>query len=498
MQETRGNRITIIALRLQETGSFHDLYARPFRMGDLESDNLIDRIAERIHDSSGRITESAFHGISSRVLAPDMDVDPRRDRISIVGGFGERRARFSMEVEVETKFGSTDRYYFQGYTDHYGVGSSGSVSDRMNFEINGFIRARTGLRETARGNETVTRVIEMAQIVNGAVVLDENCSTVTRLRPVDLFRDMFTRNIESGYTSGVVDTRTRIASPSDIMFTRRSDSMSDRYLAAAIGTYHHIKEQDSFGYGDEQALTKTQQYLNSELRNMEDNVFLRALANVQGVRRTSHFTLRDLREIDDNIDRPDVLGVGRLSDRARMELATPDNCCDWKSPTIEAQWAVQIANAVSAILMENYHRRLVAEFTNMTHGAQIVNNIHDATPVVDGIPVERLDNVMRQISDFLYDLSYRSEEAFDVFIQANLYDQTLIELKINEQHMCRFWVPSFADSLMNMNFSRSPDRLTELSQDLHGILSRSYSEMSGSRSALETAMASDDNDITDF
>lgn len=495
MREFNGTKIIIDKLILQETGSFHDLYIRPFEMDVGDEGDLRSSLLERISDSiGGRINQEAFHGISSSILAPRMDVDPRRDRIEIAGGFSERRARFMMKVDVETRMGQKDTYYFQGYTDHYGVSSSGYVAEDMIFEINGYIRVRSGYRETARGNEVVTRVIEMAQIVNGRVIYDEHCGDVMRLRPVDLFRDMTARNLDSSYTNGVTDTRTRFNGNTDVMFTRRSDSMPDRYLASAIGTFLHCKNDESFGHGDEQALTRAQQKINADLRNMEANPFLSQLANVQGVHKSAHFTIEDLKDIDRDLR----VDVGRLSNTARTELATRDNCDDWKSPIMEAKWAVQIANAVSCVMMEHYHLRLAASFTNKTINTKIISDLHDATPVAEDIPVSTIEMIMTKLEDFLYDLSCRSSDIFDIHVRANLYDQTLIEIEINDGRMYRYYVPSFADSLMCASFTRNLDDLTSLSQDLQGILEGTHSESSGSRRELENAMSSSSSDSLSF
>lgn len=478
-----GDSIIIRSLLLQQTGTFHDVYNRSFYMET--DDNAIESVRKRLQAvGSGRVTSKSFRGISAGLLVPKAEVDSRRDRIVIPDGWDRSRCRFMMEVEVETRLGDVSNYFFQGFTDHLGLSRSGHIDEDMEFYINGFIRVQYATRSTARGRERFGIVKESAQVIDGKLVFDRNEDT-RMMRTVDLYANMQERFYENEYTESLGDSRTSLTSPVDSIFAKRADNLPGEYLSSAIDTYRRNTDLVSFGTGTEDILARTQQELNADLMSMSDNPFLRRLAQVKGMHSATHFTLRDLFDIDPDAQRSGVIEGIDLDSQALRQLAHIGNdVSDWRAATTEARWATQISNALSAIMMGNYYRGLKFSASNMNFDQRIIVLPEDGIAVAENMPDEIFDRMIDQIEDLFFDMSGGNRDEFEVQVSASLYDQTEIFVSVNNSREQRFFVPSFADSLMSPFYTRDKNDLTNLSSDIESLINELSGEITGSSSAL--------------
>lgn len=483
MSRFGGTSIIIRSMILQQTGTFHTVYNRPFNM-ELD-DRMKNNIRERILGAgTGPITDKSFYGISGGILAPVAQVDSRRDEILIPDGWDRPRCRFMMEVDVESNLGENSTYFLQGFSDHLGLTASGNVDHNMVFFINGFIRVQYANRRTRMGEERFGIVKSSAQVINGKLIYDED-RTVSLTRTNDLFSDMQRRFYDDGYSEGLDDSRSSLRSRADSVFALRADNLPGRYLSSALGTYRRNTDMQAFGVGREDVLARTQAELSSNIELVRDNPFLRALASLQGVPESTQFTINDLLDLDPDCGRPGIIQGGELDSRAVRQLAHTDNdVSDWRGATIEAQWATQLSNSIAAIMMGNYHTYLkfTADNNNFDHRIIVVPS--DATPVAENLPEEIFDRMMDAIEDVMFDMSGGNRDDFSVEITANLYDQTELFISVNGDREQRFFVPSFADSLMSPFYSRDGEVLTKLSSDMEGLINEMTSEISGSASAV--------------
>lgn len=486
MSNYGGDEIIVRSLMLQQTGTFHDVYNRSFQM-ELD-DNAMESVRKRLQGvGQGRITSKSFRGISAGLLVPNAAIDDKRDRIYVPDGWDRARCRFMMEVQVKSRLGDDSTYFFQGFTDHLGMTSSGSVDDEMVFFINGFIRVTYATRSTARGRERFGIVKESAQCIDGKLVFDKNMDT-TMMRTVDLYSSIQERFYDNGYTEKLDDSRTRLASPVDSIFAKREDNLPGRYLSSALDTYRRNTDLISFGTGTEDILARTQQELNADLSQIQDNPVLRHLSRIQGMHNTTSFTLRDIYELDPEARRSGIIEGTNLSSRAIAQLAHTDNdVSDWRGATIEARWATQIATGLAAIMMNNYYRAFDFAIDNLNFDQRIIITAQDATAVAENLPIEIFERMLEETEDLFFDLSGGNRDEFSVQVHASQYDQTEIFVSINGSYEQRFFVPSFADSLMSPFYTRDSTNLSNLSQDIESLINELSGEISGSSSALSVA-----------
>ncbi len=473
-----GDSVEIVSMRIQQTGTFHDIYNRPFQM------NLDERAIKTVHQrlaSAGksRITSNSFKGISAGILSPVGEVK-ERDRIIIPDGWNSPRCRFIMKVVVNSRLGGEDIYYFQGFSSHLGMSISGHIEPDMVWYINGFIRVQQVERSTERGMEYFGIVKESAQVIDGRLVYDRD-HQVDLMRTVDVYGNIQQRFEANGYAENLDDYRTRLNSPGDSIFARRIDNLPGQYLSSALDTYRRNSDFLSFGVDTDNILARTQQELSSEIAMLESNPFLRQLAVVRGVDSATSFTLSDLHDIDPGCRRHGVIAGTVLDNSALAKLADHNSyVCDWREATMEARWAVQIANSLSAIMMSNYHRGFSGSITNMNMHQQIIILPEDSTPIAEGLPIEIYERMEENIVDMMFELSGGGRDDFDVRLSANLYDQTEILISLYGAEERRYFVPSFADSLMTPFFTRDHAALSDLSTDMESLIQRLPSELSGS------------------
>lgn len=481
-----GDDIRIRKLMIQQTGTFHDVYNRSFEMRlDDHSLNSVRRRLEGV--GRGTLTRQCFRGLASGILVPSGEVNRNRDLIDIPDGWDRPRCRFMMEVEVTSRLGDESVYFFQGFTDNLGMGRTGSIDTKMVFFINGFIRASYVTRRDERGAYEVAVVKESAQVIDGKLVYDRDQETYMS-RTVDLYSNIQERFYDNGFTERLDDSRTTLNSPVDSIFARRIDNLPGEFLASSMEGYRRNLDMLSFGTDRSDVLNRTQQTLNSEINQIQDNPILTRLAQVQGIHTATSFTLNDLLDLDPGAADKGVIEGVNLDAKAEAQLAHHGgDVSDWRASTQEARWATQLANALAAVMMGNYYRKLDFTVDNLGHDHAIVIQPMDSMAVASSMPIQVFERMLDQIEDIMYDISGGNQDDFQIQIQANLYDQTEIWISINGEPEQHFFVPQFADALLSPFYTRDHNRLSNLSSDLETLLNDLNGEITGSSSALTSA-----------
>jgi len=130
------HQFNVTKLMFIETGEYHQQAARPYNtyINDTNNVNLLKTATQ----DGNNISANSVAGIASNIIMPSTEAG--RD-INIAQGWGERRYRFFMEVEMMVGAMAT-RKIIIGYTDHVGVGMGGSLDPNMRMYINNVIVLR--------------------------------------------------------------------------------------------------------------------------------------------------------------------------------------------------------------------------------------------------------------------------------------------------------------------------------------------------------------------
>lgn len=479
------DQIFIRKLFFQQTGTFHDVYARPLELN--ADEDAVDSLRSRIMSSgTNQATRENMRGIGARLLSPGMNVDTHRDQIYIPDGWDRPRCRFSMEVEVKKSVGGSETLFIQGFTDHMGMGTTGSIDPNMVMYINSFIRVTYNSVETDYGREYVPVVKDVAQIASGRLLYDSERETQL-IRPSDTYAHQQRRQMAEGQRFELKDARSRVNGAADSVFIKRSHNRALDYLSETLQSYGNALSYQEMGTTDDDIVCLAQQYLASDIEQIKDNPFLRALARQQQIADTTCFTLNDLLDLDPKAG-SDAKIVGSVLDgRGRSQLATRDNCSRWDDTTLEASWAVQLQNGISSVMMDCFHTGIAFRATNKMSGRVDVI-IADATPIAEGMPRYVFDKMVREIEHFLFDLSQAGRIDFDVNFEGNLFDQSCVDLSLFDGREERFWVPSFADAYMSSLFTRRPDHVNRFTDGFKNIVDDISGELSGSARAVRNGI----------
>jgi hypothetical protein len=176
-------KFTLVRLLIQDTGTYNQQVSRPYQAKTLGSalDDLSNRISSATRaDPTARINGNLIAGLSHNLVSPVANWDRQ---LYIPNGWQEPRLRFTLEVSLDTAFG-TEVYFFQGYTENKDVSVTGTINPDMVFFINSYLRINRGRGNTgmAMGGFRDT-FVEAAQVIDWQVHAINATGQVYGLRP---------------------------------------------------------------------------------------------------------------------------------------------------------------------------------------------------------------------------------------------------------------------------------------------------------------------------
>jgi hypothetical protein len=457
------SQIFVANMLIQETGTFNQLYARPYAAHTTnESLEILSRRLESTMygDPSSRVMGSLIAGISSGLVMPDASWERR---LSIPNGWNERRLRFIMEVHVQAAF-NTQVYYLQGYSDHVGVSATGFIDPQMPFFINSYVRVGRSTDYTNVGM-TVDRVSEMAQVINGQFhITDAISGQVFTLRPEDLMVGIQSNYFNDAFASSgnpsvgnMLDTRTR-GLPSTVR-SNRSNSIPSNFIANYISGYRRAAYSAEFGRGDEDVYTRTIQDLHEP--SPYENPFIRALSQVTGIPNTTTFTMSDLVSID-----PDAVSSGRVSyqpARDVFQLHQTGQTEDWGGTNLKTQLATLLINSVSGLMIDCMLKSIALDTTTLTVDGQPYTRIINAQSFTNmNLSAHFVRFIERFNSEILPDVTYNGSFAIDAVIMIDLHGQSSIDISVDGDARIPYAAPSFCDSIFTPVVTTDANRYHDL------------------------------------
>ena len=458
-------QVSIVRLLLLESGTYNPIFNRPYQSHI--DQHTLNEIYNRVDQSGlGRISGSSFAGIASGILIPSATP---HTLIPICQGWNERRIRFLMEVNVRLATGSEFTYYFQGYTSHLGVTDTGAVDPSMRFHINSMTRVNRATVQTPFGVQYRDVVTASSQVIDGQALRQLVPAPSYTLRPMDVFS-----GIQSNYLSAasanhmnpsVYDTRLTVNNES--LGSSRANNISTNYLAKVVDSYNVAKTQMDFGQGERDLTAKSYDMVRENMPN--ENEFLRAIANVQGVLSSSSFTHVDLCKIDPNC--VNVTSYVKLGMTQRSALHQAGQTEHWNGSNRETQVATILSNAVPAIMMDALVSKLHFRSTNHD-AAGVVNTVIINTMSLTNMDVTPgLEMFKRRLeNEVLYDITYGNAELYTLEMNVDLFGETWISVSIGNGPVITYVTPSFCDGLLAPIITQSKDNYFGVVSDLENIL----------------------------
>lgn len=449
--------IRVVSLTLNDTGSFGDQVLRTYETRvDGYSINALNESINNSFTTGGSSNYRLNPGSLSSAVGNLISVSAApKQSIHIDNGWDMNRLRFLLVLELNSSVQRENLYYyFQGYTNHRGIGMGGSLDPNMLFEINSFVVARRVNVQTPMGNTTSTRVADAVSVVN--LTGNDLGRNITTIRPSDLFANMQTNETVRHLGDEdvlVFDNRTTPLVNEPVASSKRNYNPTD-YLSTLINSYSTgmVTASDAFtdsGVNINRAADNSLfgvALSSSRDPLLSNNPFIRALSHINSnPSAVTRFTLRDLADIDPNTTKVINYIDSTKSLRSMQSYANYES---WGSQTREAVAATMIFNSLSSMMMEMFVMNLSIVSTNSTmNGAPITTVVNANTPDNQNLPRIMEHICARFENEVMWGLSFNNQETFNVEINIDLYGSSAINISFNGDPMTPFQRASFADSL---------------------------------------------------
>jgi len=457
-------RISIRRMIIMETGTYTRQVNRPMRV-TMDS-KALDNLGNQIKKTGAQtFSASLLNAAGSRFIEPDMysssDVD-------IVNGWGERRCRFILEVDIEKPGASRMTNFYQGYSDRLEETLSGELADDTEYIINSFMSSTVGQRG-------IPRLRQHSQIFSGDFSRDE----IYSIRPHDigigiqsnLMRKAFADDNHTRFDE------TRLKPLSEAVSSERRNNIPTNYLTKILKS--HYAAQTISDFGADQLNIADSMCMQLQERELTEDDFLRQLSYMVGHGsrnfRSVKFILKDLYRMDPDFH-PDQVEYRRVGRAGRARMSTAHDGADWTENSAEAMWATVLANAVPALMIETMFNKIDFTIHNLGVGGYVDLEINPETfRLIGDVRVSEVLNKFKFLleTEVLSDLSLRNEILYDIRCQFDLGLEAIIDISLHESRSkVRFVAPIFADAIMSPTYTVTSDSVDQLLGDMESLLDR--------------------------
>lgn len=470
-------RITIRRMIIIETGTYTQQVNRPLK---LSLDHMaIENLGRKIEETNAQtFNSSLLNAAGTRLLEPDMYSD---EAIDIVNGWGERRCRFVLEVDIEKPGASLITNFYQGYTDRLDESHTGELAPDTEFVINSFMSSSMGQRG-------IPRLRRHSQILSG----DFSRGDVYSARPYDVGTGIQSNVLRKMYADGenLNFNDSRIKPIHESVGSDRRNNIPTNYLSRILKSHYSAQVASEFGADSANLIDEMCGNL-AEPELTEDD-FLRQL-NMRvghGSRnfRSVKFVLKDLFSLDPDLHDEQIeyrrmgrTNYHRLSDRRDSE--------DWEKNVPETLWATVLSNTIPALMIESMINKIDFTIHNLGPGGHVEMTIDpESYEMMGDIRIQDVRGKFKFAleTEVLNDLSLRGDILFDIRVQVDLGMEARIDISLNEGAEVRYVSPIFADSMISSAYTVSSEHIDRLFGGVETLLDRlpDLSAKSSSRSII--------------
>lgn len=461
--KTKNMRIT--QLIIIETGTYNQQFLRPYTM-DVRADTM-DLLKNTIQNSP-TIASSTLAGISSQFFRPEAAPE---SQIIIPNGWNQKRYRFFMQVEYE-KYDMTHQENILGYTEYDGISTqSNAIDEQMRFFVNSISTLRTSVIATANG------LAQSRTVTGSSQVLDDNnwqpgrnniynTAPSFHLRPQDLFQVMSTsieRDSLGLMGDNVVDTR--IMTSKEPVLSRRKNNLGATYTSTMINGFL-AANNDAMGTVDDIS-GSAMGYVRDDA--MIQDAFMSKLRSLAGTQ-TSAFTIRDLMNIDPNVNH--VKKIVHLKPAERATLHNVGQTADWGDVTIETQYAAVLSQSIPSLMMD---LGLVKAIIVSHNGS--INGLPDTTlQDIKSFAYQDLTTAARTLITninhiVIRDISYNNQMQYSFTASIDLMGESVFRISVNGSPFVDYCMPSFADAVLTPVTTMNNNRVYDISNQFNTLLS---------------------------
>lgn len=447
---------TVNKLMFVETGAYHQQAARPYNSYMDDERNVM---ALRNATQDGRnISANSVAGVASTLIRPATEAG--RD-IQIRNGWGERRYRFFMEIEMMVA-GTPTRKIIIGYTDEVGVSYGGNLNPNMRMYINNVIVLRlVGINQW--------QIFESNHIVVNDLLVhgDGFSSQNVVMRPEDVFNTLQSTNMYPGEAVQMFDFRANVSTGART--SDRSNTNHNQYLAKSLKALHTAQNNADFAEGTmgdifHEATTKVRE------KSIVDDNMLRTLDDQANYFEDGFVTYGMLCDLSPSTHH--VTQHFELKPAVRQATSHTDNTQHFKGSDVSSVMATILSNTVPPMAMECLLTRVRFSATNAT-----INGMVDArvTAVPQGfisdVPLDRYIDLFldRLINIVMPDVTNNFNFIVTLDMEVDILGETRISIKVGDDAPVPYVIPSFADGLVAPIIGNDQSDLQNLASDINVV-----------------------------
>lgn len=475
-------KIIIRRMLIIETGTYTRQVNRPLK---ITLDNVaIESLGRRIEETNAQtFNASLLNSAGTRLLEPDMYSD---SLVDIVNGWGERRCRFVLEVDIIRAGASRVTNFYQGYTDRLDESHSGELADDTEFIINSFMSSTVGDRG-------IPRLRRHSQILSG----DFGDHDVYSARPYDVGLGLQSNVLRNTFATreGLEYNDTRIKPIQESLSSDRRNNIPTNYLSKLIKSHYSTAHMTDFGADHGNMIDEMVGHLSENELNEDD--FLRQLNHMVGHGaknwRSVKFMIKDLFKMDPDLH-DEQIEYRRLGRTNYNRLSSRGDSADWDTNLPETMWATVLSNTIPALMIESAINKIDFTVHNLGMGGHVQLEIDPESYELMGD--FRIQEILPKFkfaleTEVLNDLSLRGNILYDIRCVVNLGTEARIDISLNEAEEMRYVSPIFADSMISSAYSVSSDRIDRLFGGVENLLERlpDLSSKSSGRSNIITNLS---------
>lgn len=450
------SQFNVTKLIFMETGQYHQQAARPYNTYIDDTRNV--ELLKNATQDGNNISANSVAGVASTIIRPATEAG--RD-INITNGWGERRYRFFMEVEMMVA-GTPTRKIIIGYTDHVGVSMGGSLDPNMKMFINNVIVLRMmglGQWQIMESNHIVVNDLT----VHGNGFSNQNVV----MRPEDVFNNLQATSV---YPQADVQMHDfRAISSTGARKSERVNTNHNQYLAKSMKALHTSQNnadhmQGTIGDIYQEATTKVRESSivdDNLLRNWDDqgNFFEEGFITYGLLCDLSPSTMHVTHHME-------------LNGALKQSTDHVSHTEHFKGSDVTAIMSTILANTVPPLAMECLLTKVKFAATNATINGQPDARLLDVPAgFVQDVP---LDNYIQLFLDRLVnivmpDVTNNWNFIVTLEMEVNILGETKISIQVGDQPAVPYVIPSFADALTAPIIGNNNNELSALAHDINAV-----------------------------
>jgi hypothetical protein len=427
----------IVQFILQQTGTYEDQFMRPYQTN--MNHDTYEKIIEHVETSS-HITAAGIASVSNNFIKPSATPEYQ---VNITNGWGLKRLRYFLNIELKDQYGTTTNEYVVGYTDHYGLSTSLHLDPDMVFYINAINQTRSMTHVTPMGAQTQHSVIDSSHVIS-----DNNYQGINSnirkfgLRPEDVFTSMDKLDIQAGFDIHDTFMHTPgIITPMGIK-SKRDNAVAPIYIANMLDSYVQSRKDDGV-IDDVNRFRKNA----SSVVASEDirNDFFMSFIKARSINnRSTSFTYADLMALDPNVVNvtvPHIVNDSGLHQRGQTS--------GWGGSDYTTLFATILAQSIPSYMLQYGINKIHIASTNSDFSGKM-------TTLAENVRTFNTVSMVSATQSFIFKLetelmkgvTYNGQMTYSVNMVCDLLGEIWIQLSLNGEPPIDFVYPSFCDSLL--------------------------------------------------